>query len=166
MATMALAESAASPACYLRYENGMSAWISLNVLAAGAQQTSCRDTARVCKQDIRDLHSAFVADAVASCKEAANAVEGAHQTLIASGMAQARLLERMVAAQHAAAQQALAAAQADVAATIRCCASCRTAAPCCPPEQNSGDGVQLPCRFRARVRCPPRLNTSSAREQH
>ncbi len=72
------------------------------------------------EQDIRGLHSDFVADAVAGCKEAADAVEGAHQALAASGVAQAQLLESTVAAQHAAAQQALAAAQVNVAATIRC----------------------------------------------
>ena len=81
------------------------------------------------------MHSAFVAEALANCQEAADAVEGAHKALVASGDAQAQLLERTVAAQHAAAQQALVAAQANVAATIRCRASCCTAAPGCGARQ-------------------------------
>ena len=92
----------------------------------------------ICEQDIRNLHAAFVLDAAAKCKEAAEAVEGAHEALIASGEAQAQQLERTIVAQHAAAQRALVAAQANVAATIRCHGSCRAAACRC---------ISLPCHI-------------------
>ena len=71
-------------------------------------------------QGIRDLHAAFVADAVARCQEAVSAVEGAHEALVASDEAQAQLLEQTIAAQHAAAQRALMAARDSVTATVRC----------------------------------------------
>ena len=70
-------------------------------------------------QDIHDLDAGFVSDAVAQCKEAADAVDGAHAALVASGEAQARLLEATVAAQQAAVTRALAAAQDNIAASIR-----------------------------------------------
>ncbi len=57
--------------------------------------------------------------AVAQCKEAADAVEGAHAVLVASGEAQSRLLEATVAAQHAAVTRALAAARDNIAVMIR-----------------------------------------------
>ena len=70
-------------------------------------------------QGIHDLHAAFVSGAVAKCKAAADAVEGAHAALLASGQAQERLLEATVAAQQAAVTKALAAAQEDIAAMTR-----------------------------------------------
>ena len=70
-------------------------------------------------QVISDLQAAFVSGAVAQCREAADAVEGAHAALEASSNAQAKLLQETLAAHRRAVTKTLAAAQDTIAATIR-----------------------------------------------
>ena len=85
-----------------------------------ASSATLADAVCCCKQGINEMHAAFVADAVARCTEAVDAVDSAHEALVARGEAQAQLLEQTIAAQHAAAQRALAVAQNNAAATVRC----------------------------------------------
>ncbi len=98
--------------------NLVSSWLNALRLTA-ANFRSCGDAAVPCMQGICEINAAFVASAVTKCQHAVEAVDSAHEALVASGEEQARQLESSIVAQHAATQRALLAAQDNAAATIR-----------------------------------------------